>query len=536
MDFYNKSFGFKAIINLTNKSNLITKWNKNDSNEIFTEVSFSFPDWSNLRGDKYKTLTSLNNSQQELAKKNLQQWADIANIKFIEKNNEYDTDIKFGLFNNVNELINSSYYKLAGIAQFPGNETNPNKKIEKVEDYSQNGQIWINISETNLFRWRKISELTEIQKVRVGNFKEKSDNISTYFEEKNGYISLYKNKNGTAHIENKLSAPEKGTFKEHIYRHEIGHSLGLIHTFSNNVHEPDIEENSLKYSIMSYRYPKPEDADFNNNYPMSPLLIDIYIIQQFYGANMFTRTDDTVYGFYSNSQREHYSLNSPEDNIIACIWDAGGIDTLDFSQYRDDQKLDLNQGNFSDVGGLRSNVSIAYGTIIENAISGSGNDTITGNDIDNYLYGNEGNDILFGHKGSDTLYGGEGSDALYGDEDNDFLYGNSGNDILCGGNGINELTGGEGRDIFIFRFYNESNSYDKIKDFNRNDDFIAFINESGVNLNIRNLISTREVTISLSYQEKDNTTKLILSKQEGLTTPTLKIDILGELSYEDLFF
>ena len=39
----------------------------------------------------------------------------------------------------------------------------------------------------------------------------------------------------------------------------------------------------------------------DNGYPSTPLLFDIYALQQIYGANMSTRTGDTVYGFGSNA-------------------------------------------------------------------------------------------------------------------------------------------------------------------------------------------------------------------------------------------
>ncbi|WP_049205767.1 M10 family metallopeptidase C-terminal domain-containing protein, partial [Proteus mirabilis] len=67
-------------------------------------------------------------------------------------------------------------------------------------------------------------------------------------------------------------------------------------------------------------------------------------------------------------------------------------DTLDFSLYTVNQVINLNEGCFSDIGGLRSNISIAYNTIIENAIGGKGDDTLIGNPFDNNLIGGDGND------------------------------------------------------------------------------------------------------------------------------------------------
>ena len=48
---------------------------------------------------------------------------------------------------------------------------------------------------------------------------------------------------------------------------------------------------------------------------------------------------------------------------------------------------------------------------IDNAIGGSGNDTITGNAIANTLNGGNGNDTLTGGAGNDTIIGGSGTDV-----------------------------------------------------------------------------------------------------------------------------
>ncbi|HEX8444054.1 MAG TPA: M10 family metallopeptidase C-terminal domain-containing protein, partial [Allosphingosinicella sp.] len=58
------------------------------------------------------------------------------------------------------------------------------------------------------------------------------------------------------------------------------------------------------------------------------------------------------------------------------------------------------------------NLSIAYGSIIENAIGGSARDVIWGNDVANRLEGRGGNDVLNGFAGADTLVGGQGADTF----------------------------------------------------------------------------------------------------------------------------
>jgi len=85
------------------------------------------------------------------------------------------------------------------------------------------------------------------------------------------------------------------------------------------------------------------------------------------------------------------------------------------------------------VSGIRAtshdNISIAYGTVIENAIGSSERDYLVGNDVDNVLTGNAGDDVLVGNGGDDTLIGGEGADEMTGGEGAD-LFVIEGNDII----------------------------------------------------------------------------------------------------------
>jgi len=64
--------------------------------------------------------------------------------------------------------------------------------------------------------------------------------------------------------------------------------------------------------------------------PSAPMMDDIAAAQRLYGANHQTRKTDTVYGFNSNTEREVMSLTSARDKPVFCVWDGGGVDTLDF--------------------------------------------------------------------------------------------------------------------------------------------------------------------------------------------------------------
>ncbi len=118
------------------------------------------------------------------------------------------------------------------------------------------------------------------------------------------------------------------------------------------------------------------------------MLYDIFALQQLYGPNMSTRATDSIYGFGSNTGPTYnFAINKTP---VFSIWDGGGVDTVNASGFSHNQLIDLHQGAFSSIGGLKANVSIAYNAIIENAIGGSGTDTLSGNDGNNGLNGGPG--------------------------------------------------------------------------------------------------------------------------------------------------
>jgi serralysin len=201
--------------------------------------------------------------------------------------------------------------------------------------------------------------------------------------------------------------------------HEIGHALGLSHP-GNYDAAPDTEityaahaeyyQDSLEYTIMSY-FGSSNSGAVRTGFAQTLLAHDIAAIQSLYGANMTTRTGDTVYGFNSTADRPAFNFALNADPVVA-VWDAGGMDTLDFSGWTTPSRIDLNPGTFSDGGGQTSNVQIAFGAIIENATGGAGNDSLTGNHVANLLRGGEGSDTLRGAGGTDRVEGGAGGDIF----------------------------------------------------------------------------------------------------------------------------
>lgn len=216
-----------------------------------------------------------------------------------------------------------------------------------------------------------------------------------------------------------MKHPATEDYGRQTFTHEIGHALGLSHPGDYNAGEGNptyrdvtYAEDTRQFSLMSYWSETNTGGDNGGHYAAAPLLDDIAAIQHLYGANLSTRTGDTVYGFNSNTGRDFLSTTSNSQKVIFAAWDAGGNDTFDFSGYTANQRINLNEKSFSDVGGLKGNVSIAAGVTIENAIGGSGNDVIVGNAANNVLKGGAGNDVLFGGGGADELWGGAGKDIF----------------------------------------------------------------------------------------------------------------------------
>lgn len=118
-----------------------------------------------------------------------------------------------------------------------------------------------------------------------------------------------------------------------------------------------------------------------------------------------------------NNDVYHYT-----DEVLSVLTQPGQSDRLTLADTNDgtdwinaaamvrNLSLNLSAGQTSTLGGIAF-LTIANGTLVENAIGGDGNDRIEGNEADNLMYGMRGNDTLIGGAGNDTaVFRGQAED------------------------------------------------------------------------------------------------------------------------------
>ncbi|MEM8548558.1 MAG: M10 family metallopeptidase C-terminal domain-containing protein, partial [Pseudomonadota bacterium] len=227
---------------------------------------------------------------------------------------------------------------------------------------------------------------------------------------------------------------DTGGFMYGVAVHELGHGLGLAHPHdagagtdvmqgvSSSSSRGSFGLNSSPFTAMSY----------NEGWAASPSglanpvastghgatfgALDIAALQNMYGANTTHASGDDVYTLFDTN-------TTGSGAGYYATWDTGGIDEFRYTGTKD-AFIDLREatlqydpgggGYMSHVDGVIAGRTIANGVVIENATSGSGADTLRGNDANNRLVGNAGDDQLIGGGGIDTFAFsfGDGFDSI----------------------------------------------------------------------------------------------------------------------------
>ena len=113
---------------------------------------------------------------------------------------------------------------------------------------------------------------------------------------------------------------------------------------------------SMEYTVMSYSSyagASPSDGYMNETwgFAQSLMMYDIAALQHLYGADYSTQSGNTVYSWSDITGQ--MSINgvgqgTPGDNrILLTVWDGGGTDTYDFSNYVTPVEVDLRPGEWT---------------------------------------------------------------------------------------------------------------------------------------------------------------------------------------------
>ncbi len=140
---------------------------------------------------------------------------------------------------------------------------------------------------------------------------------------------------------------------------------------------------------------------------------------------------DTLFGGANNDTYMFVPTNVAEADLVTEKANEG-IDTLNFAFLTTDVVVNLASTSIQPVHTNRT-LKLNSLSTFENAVGGTGSDTLLGNAVANRLTGGLGDNILVGMEGGDILEAGSGRDILIGGLGLDILKGDAGDDILIGG-------------------------------------------------------------------------------------------------------
>ncbi len=245
-------------------------------------------------------------------------------------------------------------------------------------------------------------------------------------------------------------------FHPHFFLHELGHSLGFDDLPEWN------EWTGNDYTLMSYitsaRHPEAIRVKLGN---YEFMYADIAGLQYLYGVDEKAT---------AGNQKYTYDVSDP---LYETLYDYGGTDTISVYGTGDAVHINLTPGTWSNIGPdiryEREDGSPIYepgtlfimpNTVIENAVGGGGDDTITGNDANNVLRGMDGDDTIRAGMGDDTIWAGaddQGDDYMHGGAGRDIIAGGRGDDLIVGGEGRDLIYGGDGNDVVVLGEWDDLN-------------------------------------------------------------------------------
>ncbi len=437
----NGALGTDRLI-LEHKTAVSIYYADNDLNDIQSAYSV-------LDGVDYTTDSVLNSKQKidNLDTNHINGLGELPNanmyeVKAIDSHTQWDKDT---ITYSFNEYIPYDYYELNDPDIIDGWQPLNSSDREAVREIFGKLEEFLDV---------KFQEVSDEGDIRFNKVDMPYSAGFSYFPEDDTPIS------GDVFLANDYDAQgnEPGTYGYMTIVHEIGHALGLEHPFDGDSYLPQDEDNML-YTIMTYTEKQDGVVDIDcNSYegrykysadasPDNYQLYDVMALQTKYGINADTNS--------SSDRYDLSSLYSEKGHIV--LWDSDGMDTIDLSdtKYKDVIRLEDATLSSVDIHNTNTqinkwvkecvsngwskdeardwiesiysnsyiqetlytghnNLEIAKGVIIENVITGNGNDIVYDNSQDNFISTGKGNDIIYLQDGGyDIVDAGDGKDSVY---------------------------------------------------------------------------------------------------------------------------